>query len=296
MRYIIVVDDTSTDRTLISGLLTSDFECDVQTAADGEAALDYIDARRPDLVLTDLKMPGMDGLELLQSIKEDHPMIPVVLMTAHGSEETAAQAMKAGATSYVHKRWLTEELTQTVKHIIDATQDTMVPPQLMHRLDHSNSQFTLSNDPAQIASVVVHLQLMLRCLPLEDEIERVRVGVALEAALSNALFHGNMDTGLEKTRPGESRRNQLFAERWNQNPWCDRKIVLKAEISRQLAKFVVTDEGSGFDTSCIDPNVMRLDSESGRGLPLMYTIMNSVEFNSAGNEVTLVRNRAGQQQ
>lgn len=292
MSHIIVVDDALTDRTLVSGLLTNEFDCEVQTAENGEAALDFIDARRPDIVLTDLQMPGMDGLELLQSIKEDYPMIPVVLMTAQGSEDIAANAMKAGATSYVPKRRLAEDLTRTVKRIIAATQDTMIPPQLMHRLEYSNSQFTLSNDPMQIASVVTHLQMMLRCLPLGDESERIRVGLALEAALSNALFHGNMDASKETPHPNEARRNELFRERWNQKPWCDRRIRLTAEISRERARFVICDDGDGFDTSSIDPNVMSLDTEGGRGLPLMYTIMDSVEFNQTGNEVTMIRNRS----
>jgi len=136
----------------------------------------------------------------------------------------------------------------------------------------------------------------LRCLPLGDESERIRVGLALEAALSNALFHGNMDTGNMDTghktpRLDETRRNELFRERWNQKPWCDRRIRLTAEISRERARFVIQDDGDGFDTSKLDPNVMSLDTEGGRGLPLMYTIMDAVEFNDTGNEVTLVRNR-----
>lgn len=294
MSHIIVVDDALADRTLVKGLLTKELKCDVQTAEDGEAALDHIDARRPDLVLTDLRMPGMDGLELLQSIREEYSMIPVVLMTGKGTEDIAANAMKAGATSYVPKRRMAEELGNTVKRIISATQeDRAIPPRLMHRLEYSNSQFTLSNDPAQIESVVAHLQRMLRCLPLGDEIERIRVGLALEAALSNALFHGNMDTGLEDSRPTRERCTQLFRERWNQKPWCDRRIRLASEISRERARFVISDGGEGFDTSRIDPHVMSLDTEGGRGLPLMYTIMDSVAFNSAGNEVILVRNRAG---
>jgi CheY-like chemotaxis protein len=292
MSHIIVVDDALTDRTLISGLLTNELECNVQTADSGESALDLIDARRPDIVLTDMRMPGMDGLELLESIKEEYPMIPVVLMTAQGSEAIAANAMKAGATSYVPKRRMAEDLARTVKRILAATQEVMIPPQLMHRLQYSNCQFTLNNDPGQINSVVAHLQSMLRCLPLEDESERIRVGLALEAALSNALFHGNMDTGQESPHPNESRRNELFRERWNQKPWCDRRISLTAEISRELAKFVIRDDGNGFDTSDLDPDVMSLDTEKGRGLPLMYTIMDSVEFNDAGNEVTLIRHRA----
>ena len=170
----------------------------------------------------------------------------------------------------------------------------MVPPQLMHRMEYSNSLFTLSNDPSQVASVVTYLQRMLRCLPLADEIERIRVGLAVEAALSNALFHGNMDTGLEVPRPDQVRRNELFRKRWNQKPWCDRRIRLTAEISRLCARFVVKDDGEGFDTSTIDPNVLSLDSEGGRGLPLMHLVMDSVEFNSIGNEVTLIRNCVGQ--
>ncbi len=292
MSHILVVDGALADRTLISGLLTNEFECNVQTAEDGAAALDCIEARRPDLVLTDLQMPGMDGLELLKSIRDEYPMIPVVLMTGKGSEDIAANAMKAGATSYVPKRQMAEELTSTVKHIIAATEDRMIPPHLMHRLEYSNSQFALSNDPAQIMSVVAHEQCTLRCLPLENEIERIRIGLALEAALSNALFHGNMDTGRENSRPTKERRNQLFCERWNQKPWCERRICLTAEISRERARFVISDGGEGFDTSCVDPQVMSLDIEGGRGLSLMYTIMDSVTFNSTGNEVTLIRNRA----
>ena len=293
MSRIVVVDDAHSDRTLISGLLSRELDCKVQTAENGEAALEYIDAERPDVVLTDLQMPGMDGLALLQTIKEEYPMIPVVLITAQGSEDVAAAAMKAGATSYVPKRRLAEDLSRTVQRIIAGTTDASVPPQLMHRLEYSNCQFVLSNDPNQITAVVAHLQRMLRCLPLQDESERIRVGLALEAALSNALFHGNMDASRDQPRPDEATRMATFRERWNQKPWCDRRITLTADISRQKARFVVKDEGNGFDTTKIDTSMISLDTEGGRGLPLMCTIMDSVEFNKVGNQVTLIRNRAG---
>lgn len=293
MSRIIVVDDAHSDRTLISGLLSRELDCKVQTAENGEAALDYIDAERPDVVLTDLQMPGMDGLTLLQTIKEEYPMIPVVLITAQGSEDVAATAMKAGATSYVPKRRLAEDLSRTVERIIAGTTDASVPPQLMHRLEYSNCQFVLGNDPSQITAVVAHLQRMLRCLPLQDESERIRVGLALEAALSNALYHGNMDASRDQPRPDEATRMAIFRERWNQKPWCDRRITLTAEISRQKARFVVKDEGNGFDTTKIDTSMITLDTEGGRGLPLMFTIMDFVGFNKVGNEVTLIRNRAG---
>ncbi len=292
MSRIILVDDADTDRTLVSGLLRRELDCQVQEADNGEAALDYIDARRPDLVLTDLQMPGMNGLELLQAIRNEYPMIPVVLLTAQGSGRIAAEAMKAGATSYVPKRRIAEDLARTVKRVIEAASDVPISPQLMHRMDYCSCRFTLTNDPAQVTSVVCQMQRMLRCLPLQDENERIRVSLALEAALSNALFHGNMEASRDLPNGGEEARMALFRQRWNQKPWCDRRITLTADITRSEARFVVSDEGAGFDTSRIDPNVMTLDTEGGRGLPLMYTIMDDVSFNDIGNQVTLIRRRA----
>ena len=63
-----------------------------------------IAAEKPDIVVSDLQMPEMDGLELVETIRREHPGLPVILMTAHGSEETAIQALRKGATNYVAKR------------------------------------------------------------------------------------------------------------------------------------------------------------------------------------------------
>ena len=114
MAKILVVDDSLTDRALAGGLLKKSFECAISEAPDGEAALSQIEQDPPDLVLTDLEMPGLNGLQLVAAIKEDHPLIPVILMTAKGSEETAAQALQLGAASYVPKRRLADDLASTV--------------------------------------------------------------------------------------------------------------------------------------------------------------------------------------
>jgi CheY-like chemotaxis protein len=70
-------------------------------AGNGRDALEKIKSAPPDLVVTDLVMPEMDGLELVKEVRRTYPTIPVILMTAHGSEEIAAAALKAGAASYV---------------------------------------------------------------------------------------------------------------------------------------------------------------------------------------------------
>lgn len=87
---------------------------DVETAEDGQVALDRALAERPDLVLVDLKMPKMDGLSVLRALKEHYPDLMIVMMTAHGSTATAIEAMKAGAHDYLMKPFDIEELLITI--------------------------------------------------------------------------------------------------------------------------------------------------------------------------------------
>src|SRR5262245_29843841 len=103
MPKVLVVDDAAVDRKLVGGLLAKDPSLQIVFAEDGNAALTKIPAERPAVVVTDLVMPGLNGLELVSRIVADHPQLPVVLMTGKGSEEIAVQALKAGASSYVPK-------------------------------------------------------------------------------------------------------------------------------------------------------------------------------------------------
>jgi len=85
------------------------------TAQDAEAGLKVLRQERIDLVVTDLKLPGMDGLEFLQAVKRTDARIPVVVMTAYGTVETAVEAMKAGASDYVLKPFSLEEMKLIVR-------------------------------------------------------------------------------------------------------------------------------------------------------------------------------------
>src|SRR5262249_54747424 len=171
-----VVDDSPVDRRLAGGLLEQQCACAVLYAADGKEALRQLAESAPDLVLTDLQMPEMDGLELVAAVKDDYPFVPVILMTAQGSEDIAAQALRQGAASYVPKKKLAEDLAPTVLRILLGSHEDRVHALLMHHLEASEAVFVLDNDPALIASLVHHLQQTLRCLPLHDETDRLRVG------------------------------------------------------------------------------------------------------------------------
>jgi two-component system, NtrC family, response regulator HydG len=117
MNTILVVDDKEMMRDSVgSTLQRAGFQ--VLCAEDGQAALTQIAARRPDAVITDLKMPGLSGLELIERIRQIDDELPVVMMTAFANVETAVKAMKLGAFDYITKPFEGDELVIAVKRAI----------------------------------------------------------------------------------------------------------------------------------------------------------------------------------
>jgi CheY-like chemotaxis protein len=281
------------DRRLAGALLEKHCGCSLLYAEDGTDALRQMGQQVPDLVLTDLQMPRMNGLELTAAVKSDYPLVPVVLMTAQGSEEIAAQALRRGAASYVPKRNLADDLVPTVLRVLLGVHADRAHSQLMHHLETSESVFVLDNDPGLIQALVNHVQEQLRCLPLADETERLRVGVALEEALANACYHGNLEVGKELGRADRRAYEELAERRRWEAPYRDRRIRVSVRLSREEAVFVIRDDGSGFNVAGLPAaGAAEVQPGAGRGVTLMRTIMDEVAYNGAGNEVTLVKRRA----
>jgi DNA-binding NtrC family response regulator len=114
-RILVVEDEDKLRRVLELQLLSAGF--DVDKAATAEDGLKLVD--RADLVLTDLKLPGMDGLQLLTAIRRQNTVVPVIVMTAFGSIETAVDSMKAGATDFLLKPFSLDHLMQVVNKALE---------------------------------------------------------------------------------------------------------------------------------------------------------------------------------
>ena len=117
-KSILVVDDEKSQREILE-LILSEEGYDVTTAASGEAALKFAKDRRFDLALTDLKMTGMDGIELLQHLLAYDSSIIVILLTAHGSIESAKEALRLGAFDYLEKPYDKAALLETINRALD---------------------------------------------------------------------------------------------------------------------------------------------------------------------------------
>ena len=292
MECILVVDDSAADREMAGHLLARQ-SWTVLYAENGRQALDRLQDHDVDLVLTDLVMPDLDGLGFVEQAKIDHPLVPVVLMTARGSEEIAVRALEAGASSYVPKKALVRDLVDVVQRILDASREHRSYTRLLGRL--RTASFVLENDLELISSLVSYLTQVLRDSGMFDASDCQRISTALDEALTNALYHGNLEVRSEIREHDPRAYRRLAEQRRRAAPYRDRRILVSATLTSDEARFVIEDGGRGFDAGAVpDPTLPEnLGRPSGRGIFLMKTFLDDVRYNEAGNQVTLLKRRQG---
>ena len=291
MATVLVVDDSAVDRLRAEKLLSKDIGLSVRSATNGKEALQALAQELPDLVITDMQMPEMDGLELVEAIRSKYPAVPVILMTAHGSEELAVHALQRGAASYVPKRNLARDLAETIDSVLGVSKANRGQQRLLECLIDTQSHFVLENDASLIPSLIGHLENNLTRMKLCDENGLIRVAVAMREALINAIHHGNLEISSSLREKDDKEYCALVEERRQTEPYQDRRVHVYAKESHHEAYYVIRDEGRGFDpTSLPDPtDPANLEKVSGRGLLLIRTFMDEVHHNKTGNEITMIK-------
>jgi len=291
---VLVVDDSAVDRRLAGGLLQKRGFTPIY-ANNGRQALALMEEDPPDIVVTDMQMPEMDGLTLVDAIRRTHPMIPVLLMTAHGSEDVAMKALRRGAVSYVPKRKLAKELAATVATVLEMTRVNRFPQRFIDCSTESEngvqSRFVLDNDVQSINALLGYLEANLIRKKLWDETGLMQIQVALREALVNAIFHGNLELSSDLKDQGETRFHEIAEQRRVQQPYRDRRVRIEARETNTEATYIIGDDGPGFDPGALpDPtDAANLEKASGRGLFLIRAFMDEVHHNARGNEITMVK-------
>jgi len=294
MTRVLIVDDNPLDLRVAAKLVEAE-GMETAFARNGREAIDQLSAGRPDLVLTDLDMPHVNGLELVREVRRSHPSLPIVLMTARGSEETAVEALRTGAASYVPKRNLKRDLGPTLQMVLAAASLRDERRKVLGLMESTESRFVIGYEPREPAALVSYCQDALRMMSLCDDAEMVRVGTALTEAIQNAVDHGNLELDSRLREEGDGMGyHDLGRRRAGESPYKDRRVHVTARLTPAEATFVVRDDGPGFDpASRPDPTAPEnLALSYGRGLMLIHTFMDEVRFNDRGNEITMVQRRA----
>jgi CheY-like chemotaxis protein/anti-sigma regulatory factor (Ser/Thr protein kinase) len=293
MHVALVVDDSVIDRRRAGGLIEKDENWTVAYAEDGESALASIESSCPDVIVTDLAMPGMGGLQLVSAVKQGYPHLPVVIMTSVGSEDVAVQALQQGAASYVPKRRLAVDLVTTLRSVVLASREGRSHADLLVHLSRKTLAYSLPASLPIVLAMASQMQSELAGLWDCEKRELINVGIAIEEALVNAYYHGCLEVNTALRDSDYSAYSELVEHRRLEQPYANRKIHIEATLSHQKGIFVIRDEGPGFDPSQLpDPSdPANLDGACGRGLVLISTFMDAVTHGSRGNEITMVKHR-----
>jgi CheY-like chemotaxis protein len=271
MNHFLIVDDSAVDRELMRGLIERRPEYHAAFASNGLEAIEHLEQQSPLAVITDLQMPEMNGLELVQFMRRRFPSIPVILLTAHGSEETALQALVAGAADYVPKHRAAKDLLRVLESVLQLCGGHWRHSLVTHFLRYKALHYEIDSNVEHIPMLVDQVQQAVIEIGVVEASERLQLAQCLAEALRNAIHHGS---GSAEAVPS--------------------RVQVEVELMPQQATFRVRDEGRGFDTASLkDPRQSpdQLTGDSGRGLVLMRLFMDEVRFNAVGNEITLVKRR-----
>ena len=154
---ILVVDDEKEIREFLSKALTRIAGFHVKMAEDGEEALKKIEEDKLDLILTDLKMPKMDGLKLITEIAKTKPEILTILMTGHGTIDSALEAMKRGASDYLTKPINLDELVLRIQKVLEEKQRFVSMKGYITQLERANQELKQVDEmKSEFVSVASH--------------------------------------------------------------------------------------------------------------------------------------------
>jgi len=168
MEIILIVDDEKNYRVVLEALLGAE-GYEIVTAGDAKAALETVREADLDLVITDMKMPGMNGMELLEACKQIKPDLPVIMMTAFGTIEMAVEAMKKGAYDYIQKPFENEQLKLTVKKALEN-----------HRLVKENRLLTQAlSDRFRYGNLIGKSKPMREVYDLIEKVSRSKASVMI---------------------------------------------------------------------------------------------------------------------
>ena len=295
MATILLAEDSSTHSALIRSLLEHDGHC-VECVDDGRQAWQVIKESRPDLLITDLRMPELNGRELVQKIVDDDPDLPCIVVTARGSEGLAVDALAVGAVNFVPKNSLQKLLTHVVRQTLSMAELNAIFQGFSGRLECPEFSVELPNEVSSIEPTVLYVMQTLAAATRLPKVQRIRVGAALASALFNAMCYGNLeikdeDTFVSRLLAGDQSGNEALRKRAGQEPYCSRKVRLQVSVGATDTRFMISHDGPGRMTRLTPapgtPESFEL--EQCRGFVLMTSFMDDIIFQSGNSSVVLVK-------
>ncbi|TWU35972.1 response regulator [Novipirellula artificiosorum] len=298
MASVLLCEDSPTHMMLMQTLLEEDAH-EVRCAEDGRRGMALIAEAMPDVVVTDLRMPEMNGLELVQAIVENYPKLPAVVVTARGSEDLAVDALALGAANFVPKNSLNVLLNPVVRRTVSFARSDQFYEPFAAQMRSPEFYYKLGNT---LDAITPASQFVIEALVAANEMnptQRVRVGMAVASALFNAISYGNLELKDEDPRiagyiAGDPACRQALTEQAESPAFRKRFVHLKVSVGKADTRISVSHDGPGriarFNPAPGTPESFEL--EQCRGMMLITSYMDDMVFNSDYSEVVMVKNHS----
>lgn len=268
MPKILVVDDEEIIRKTLHRALNRDGTL-VTVSSSAKEALDVLKKEQIELILTDVKMPEMDGITFLKKVKLEQPEIPIVVLTGFATIEMTKEALQNGAFNFITKPFEIEHIFSIVKKGLNLKKDIVRNKEVASFIN-CDFEVTIPSRGDLLGGVMFYIIEQLKLLDFNPRVLDTEVLMTLDEALTNAHKHGNKEDS-------------------------QKKITIHAKIDSQKLGITIKDEGEGFDPAkLISPlSAEGIERNCGRGVFLMKGYMDEVTFNKNGNEVSLVKYNRG---
>jgi len=283
---VLIVEDDPASRELMGEMIKLEGH-DLRTAENGLQALSLFKEFKPHLVISDIQMPKMDGLELLKRIRDMSLETIVVIVTGAGSEEFAIKALRLRANNYLQKPVRLNDLLPLLEKYSALVEPTGSLGQIKTTRDENKRTFTLENDPAKIGDFV---DLLVKDIDKEILIlGRMDAKVGLYELLANAIEHGNLEIPkMEKfnaLNKGKFGLEELYEKHRSDPHFAGRKIMVELTKDDVACEWLIADEGKGFDYEHILRNTGPVGSIEAKGIFIAQFHFDELEFLGNGNQV-----------
>ena len=285
---ILILEDDHASRTYLQSLLEiNGYEC--MAARNGEEGLEFFDDFNPDLILSDIQMPKMSGLDFLRSIRNNNSDAIVIMVTAYGSEDYAIKAFREGANNYLKKPIYEDELLAMLAKYKPLIREKHVEESIPSLVQQRSLTMKFQSDVNLVPRVVDYLIQETGTMFTKDELINVELG--LVELMMNAIEHGNLNISYqEKSKALETNAlNELYQNRLKDSAYAERKVTVLFNQNSTGCEWLITDEGDGFDFQDLpDPTSSdNLLDMSGRGIFISKFMFDSLDYLGKGNMVRI---------
>lgn len=277
MPKVLIIEDRRENIVFIANSILKPLGYDVITAMDGQTGLQKAQEESPDLIITDLKLPRMGGLEVLEALGKKGVHIPTIVMTFHGTEDTAMRALRLGARDYLIKPFTIEEMQAALNRASRPTggvESSQRVNRLEQKLSHTKKELADREDQLQRLSAAV--QMAARVPRLEQELTRAKAILSAQGHLKTKILQDNTDARVAKLEQTLAEARTILATRENQLRQMQQyvtKVVKNADTGKLAQHLEACKEANGRLYKIAKSTQTRLENSQNRAASLEAVIV-----------------------